>query len=402
MKNKKEFNFYPENLNEIIGQEHLKFLLKKIIELKDNTSFIFYGESGIGKTSTAKVVATNMNMKFDTFNASIENKESLISKINDNEILIIDEIHRLNKDKQDILLSFLENKKIIIYATTTENPYFKINPAIRSRMQILKFEKPNLSEIKSSLFKLVEKNFKNKIEENVLDKIIHFSNFDIRNILSNLKLLMKISENKKISNELIEKIIPNINFYSDKNADAHYNNLSAFHKSLRGSDVDASLYYGMLIIKTGDFEGLYRRILCVAYEDVGLANSIIALKAKSAIDVAERIGMPEAILPLGNIIIELALSPKSNSTYSATKRVLDLIESGKIYDIPNHLKDDHYKNASKFNHGVNYKYPHDYEDNYIKQQYLPNELTDAKFFEFSNNKNEMKIKEYWDKIKTKN
>ncbi|MGZ9453476.1 replication-associated recombination protein A [Mycoplasma sp. AC157] len=388
--------FKPETLDEIIGQEHIKFLLNRVIELKNRTSFIFYGESGIGKTSVANVLALNLNLKYTTFNATIENKDSLLEKIKNNDILIIDEIHRLNKDKQDLLLSYLEKDEIIIYATTTENPYFKINPAIRSRMQILKFNKPSLEEI-INFFHL-----KNLIlPKEIIEKIIFLSNFDIRTIFRNLDFVLTLSKNDLLSEEIVEKLLPNVNFYSDKNADSHYNNLSAFHKSLRGSDPDAALYYGMLIIKSGDFDGLYRRMLCVAYEDIGLAHPNISLKVMAAINSAERLGMPEARLPLSTIIIELALSPKSNSTYQAMQKVSKLIDNGKIYEIPDHLKDSHYKSAKKFNHGVNYLYPHDFLNNYVDQQYLPSEIKNNKFFEFGNNKNEQKLKEYLNKIKEK-
>lgn len=391
--NAKIFEKDIENFDDIIGQNHLKFLFNKIIEIKNIGSFIFYGESGIGKTSVANLLARKMAFKFDTFNASIGQKEELISKLKENKVLIIDEIHRLNKDKQDILLTFLENQEIIIFATTTENPYFKINPAIRSRMQILQFLKPTKEDI-LSYFESLFKKENIEIDKNIVEKIIYFSNFDIRKIKLNFSLLMKISNDKNIDQDLIKKVIPNINFYSDKNSDAHYNNLSAFHKSLRGSDVDASLYYGYLIIKSGDFDGLYRRITAVAYEDIGLANSIISLKVEAAIQAAERLGMPEAKLPLSQIIVELALSPKSNSTYLAFNEVKKIIDDGYIFDMPNHLKDAHYKNAKNLNHGINYKYPHNFKNNFVNQQYLPNELKDKVFFHFGNNKNEEKIKSY--------
>ncbi|VEU59105.1 replication-associated recombination protein A [Mesomycoplasma neurolyticum] len=395
--------FVPEKLDDIVGQSHIKFLLKKIIDHKNNTSFIFYGESGIGKTSSAIVLAKELGKKFVIFNSVLDNKEKLINYINNYDIIIIDEIHRLNKDKQDILLSFLEEKNKTFYATTTENPFFKVNPAIRSRLQILQFEKISEEDITNALQKIIKNKKINLIfDKETLEKFVRISSGDLRNVFNNLELLINLKFKGKITIEILEKIFPHKNFYYDYKKDASYDNLSAFHKSVRGSDVDASLYYGLLLVVGGNLDGLFRRMLAIAYEDIGLANSLIGLKVDTAIKAAERLGMPEAILPIGNIIIELALSPKSNSSYLATQKALNTINENKVYQVPKHLKDNHYASAAKLKNGIGYLYPHDFANSYVEQQYMPKELIEEKFFHFKNNANERKIKEYWKQIKEKN
>ncbi|WP_033161380.1 replication-associated recombination protein A [[Mycoplasma] collis] len=400
MNNLKNNLFLPEKLDDIVGQEHLKFLFKKVVENKNNSSFIFYGESGIGKTSSAIVLAKELNKKFIIFNSVLDNKELLIKYINEYDVIIVDEIHRLNRDKQDILLSFLEQKEKIFYATTTENPYFKINPSIRSRMQILKFEKISENDIFNVIQKLIKnKKLDLKFTDSTLDSFIKISNGDLRNVFNNLQLLINLKIKDLTNLEVIKKIFPTNNFYYDNKKDLTYDNLSAFHKSVRGSDVDASLYYGLLLVKGGNLDAFFRRILAIIYEDIALANSFLAIKVDAAIRAIERLGMPEALLPIGNIIIELALSPKSNSSYKATKKVSAFLDDNKIYKIPNHLKDNHYKSAYKLGNGIGYKYPHDYPNSYVKQTYLPKEINNLNFFEFGDSKNEQKILEYWNKIK---
>ncbi|AAT28003.1 ATPase [Mycoplasma mobile 163K] len=363
------------------------------------SSFIFYGESGIGKTTAATVIAKEKQESYDVFNPTIHSKKELLEKLAINKILIIDELHRLNKDKQEILLSYLEDDKIILYATTTENPYFKIIPSLRSRLKILRFNKLSETEIFQGLKNIIEKyKLKIKINDDLLLSIVKFSAGDFRNAINNLDLIETIYPNTNVDFESIKKIFPSMNFYTDKDADKHYDTLSAFHKSLRGSDPDAALYYGMLLAKAGDIDALLRRLIMVAYEDIALANPNASIKVDAAINAIERVGFPEANTILAKIIIEIALSPKSNSTYVSMNKILDKINNGNIYDIPDHLKDTHYKNSAKFNR-PKYLYPHDFENNYVNQNYLPIELEKNHFFEFANNQNEQKIKSYWEKIK---
>ncbi|WP_027334908.1 AAA family ATPase [Mycoplasmopsis felifaucium] len=388
----------PKTLNDIIGQTNTINLLKNVAKNKILSSFIFFGEAGTGKTSTANALANDLGLKHDTFNASVGTKNELIKLLQENEVVIIDEIHRLNVDKQDILLSYLEYDKVIIYATTTENPYFRVNPALRSRMQILQFNKLTEEELYSGIQKNLKKYFPKLILNiDTLKQFVKISNGDYRSCLNNLQMLALVKEEGEISLEDIKKILPNMTFYSDFNSSAHYNNLSAFHKSLRGSDVDAALYYGALILKTGDFQGLFRRLLCCSYEDVGLADPTLPQKVHTAFKDVEQLGFPEANLPIYYAIIMVALARKSNSVYKAITKTEDFLNNGNVYEVPKHLRDSHYKSASKLGYGIDYKYPHDFAKAVVKQIYLPNKIKNERFFELSDN-DVLKISTYYEEI----
>ncbi|WP_025755284.1 replication-associated recombination protein A [Mycoplasmopsis cricetuli] len=391
----------PQTLDDIVGQEHIKILLKEVVKKQITTSFLLFGESGTGKSSIAIALANDLKLSYGFFNAATDLKKQLLDILNSKQIIIIDEIHRLNKDKQDILLPYLEYDKIILYATTTENPYFKVNPALRSRMQILQINKLTETEIIFGLEKNIQKYFPDlKITKKLLEKLAQMSAGDYRTALNNLQMLSLLkSADKQVNEQDLKIIIPNIKFYSDRNGSSHYNNLSALHKSIRGSDVNATLYYGHLIIQSGDFDGLFRRMLAATYEDVGLASPTLALKVKTAIEAYERLGSPEGLLPLTYALIELALSPKSNSVYKALNNSLNIIQNGKIYNIPKHLKDAHYASAVKLGDGIGYLYPHDFKDNWVNQDYLPKEILNHKFFEFGSSDYEQKLSSYWHNIK---
>ncbi|WP_369085963.1 replication-associated recombination protein A [Metamycoplasma spumans] len=390
----------PNNLDDFVCDKNKKFLFKSIIDNHDFRSFIFYGKPGTGKTTISYILAYALNATFDYFNAAIDKKEDLMVKLKNNDILIIDEIHRLNKDKQDILLPYLENDMITIYATTTENPYFKINPALRSRCSIIEINKPSNHDLEIVLSKIVKKdNIENKISQEIIEYLAIQANGDFRNAINNLELVMLLYKNKDLTLEEIKTVIPSLQFASDEKNDNHYDYLSAFHKSLRGSDCDAALYWATIIIKSGDFDGLFRRMICATYEDVGIANPNLAQQVMLAIEAYERLGLPEGYLPISNAIINICLSPKSNSAYLAISKARTLIEQGKIYDVPIHLKDAHYASASKLGHGIDYKYPHDYLNHYVKQNYLPEQLLNEKIYTSQNIGYEAKLKEYWEKIK---
>ncbi|UUD35147.1 replication-associated recombination protein A [Mycoplasmopsis caviae] len=385
----------PKKLDDIVGQKNVVTLLKEIVKNNATTSFIFFGESGTGKSSAAFALANDLKLRNGYFNATINNKNDLIKIIESNDIIIIDEIHRLNKDKQDILLSYLEFDKIIVYATTTENPYFRINPALRSRMQILQFTKLSEEDIMIGLKKIINTYYpKFKIKDNILKILIKNSAGDYRSCINNLQILTLLNKDKEVNEEDLKTLIPNINFYSDRESSAHYNNLSAFHKSLRGSDVDAALYYGALILKTGDYLGLFRRLTAATYEDVGLADPNLPMRVEAAFSAVERLGFPEAYLPLYYIIISVAIAPKSNSVYKAISKVEPFIDQGNIYEIPKHLKDAHYKSAQKLGDGLGYKYPHDFPNHWVKQDYMPKNIADKKFFTPSSNDSPNLLKYY--------
>ena len=394
----------PKTLDNFICTKAHKIIFSNIIESKDFSSFIFFGSPGTGKSTIAYILASSLTDKYSYFNAATDKKEDLVSKIKNSKIIIIDEIHRLNKDKQDILLPYLENKEITVYATTTENPYFKINPALRSRMLIVELKKPSHDEILEALKNTLSSSaaeLEKYITNDILEHIAMQSGLDYRCALNNLELVCTLfSRNKNLKLDDIKSFLPSIQFAADKNGEEHYNYLSAFHKSLRGSDPDASLYYGFLIVKSGDFDGLFRRMLCATYEDVGLANVHLSAAINSAISAFERLGMPEGYLPIAYAILQIALSPKSNSAYLAALQVQRDLENGLIYDTPALLKDSHYKSAKKLGRGNEYKYPHDYPNHYIKQKYLPNELNDNnRYYNYQLQGYEAKINEYWKIIK---
>lgn len=392
----------PQKVDDIIGQHHLKKLFQKVVSLGLKTSFLFYGPPGTGKTSSAIVLANELGLEYGYFNSTIDSKQKMVDILEKKDLIIIDEIHRLNKDKQDILLSYIEFDKIVVYSTTTENPYFRVNPALRSRMQILQFYKLKQEEIFNKLKQIIKEHFpKINISDLLLREFCNFCGGDFRAALNNLQLLSLIDE-QNITKEHLKAIVPNIQFHSDRNGDFHYDFLSALHKSIRGSDIDATLYYGTLIVKSGDFDGLFRRMLASAYEDVGLANPLVAIKVKNAIEVFERLGLPEGMLAISNALVELAIAPKSNSVYLAMKKASDLIDQGNVFEIPKHLKDSHYNSAKKLGNGINYQYPHDFDNHWVSQQYLPDEIQDIRFFDFQANDNEIKYQKYWSKIKNKN
>ncbi|KIM14133.1 replication-associated recombination protein A [Mycoplasma capricolum] len=404
------FLLRPKSTKDIIGQtEILKSngLINKMILNNYCTSLIFFGPSGVGKTSFAISLANDLKIDCEIFNASYDKKEKLINIIQnalkkERFILIIDEIHRLNKDKQDILLEYMEKGNIFVFSTTTENPFFVVNPALRSRSLLIELKPVNKDELISYAKKVINQyQLKIKISDEALDFLVQLSVGDVRTFLNYLELIDKLYSNEFIDIEKIKTIITVSKNPTAQDSDDFHDLKSALQKSIRGSDVDAALYYFSRLIELGDYESLMRRMIIISYEDIGLANPTIPSRVVQACSAFRQIGFPEGIIPLGLAIVEMSLSLKSNSAYLATNSALDFVKKGNIYSVPKHLKDNHYKSAIKLGIGIGYKYPHDYENDWVEQQYLPDEIKNKKFYNHKNNQYESKVYQLYTRMKTK-
>ena len=389
----------PKSLDEIVGQRHLIGENKVITNLVNNKkifSMILYGPPGIGKTSIAISIVNELDVKYRMLNAVINNKKDFDIVIEEAKmykglVLIMDEIHRLNKDKQDLLLPYLESGLVTLIGMTTANPYHAINPAIRSRCQIFELKPLEDYDIRLAISKVIESNLLKDIiiDKDASDYIINISNNDLRFVYNLVEVLYYASGDGHITLELAKGIRTNSSVYIDKNGDGYYDTISAFQKSIRGSDVNASIYYLAVLLEAGDLDIICRRLSVIVYEDIGLANPSMGPKVDAAINCALRLGMPEARIVLAEIVIELALCPKSNSAEIAIDKALNDIRTKKTGKVPKHI----------VNHNPNYKYPHDYPHDYVKQQYLPDELKNVVYYTPKNNKNEQILKSVIDKLK---
>ncbi len=392
----------PKSLTDVVGQKHLignNKILTNMVKNKKLFSMILYGNPGTGKTSIANAIVNDINCNYRFLNATLNNKKDFDvvveeAKMLDGLVLIMDEIHRLNKDKQDLLLPCLESGLITLIGLTTSNPYHKINPAIRSRCQIFKLEPLTKDDILAGLKKaLLNDEIKNiKIDESTLKYIADISGGDLRFALNLLEVSYYTHKNHKVDIKDIQSINNKPNFFHDKNEDGHYDVLSGLQKSIRGSDVDAALHYLARLLKAEDLDSIYRRLSVICYEDIGLANPSLGPKLNAAINLSELVGLPEARIILSNIVIEMSLSPKSNSAILAIDKALNDLNQD-IGDMPSYLKSP-YKD---------YKYPHNYKNSYIKQQYLPNNIKNNKYYfpkESSSYEKSLKsVKEKLDKLK---
>lgn len=393
----------PKNIDEVIGQKHLlgnKMPLYNLIQNKYLFSMILYGKPGIGKTTIALAIAESLKIKYRVLNAVINSKKDFDivieeAKLYNGMIVIIDEIHRMNKDKQDLLLPYLESGIITLIGLTTSNPYHRINPAIRSRCQIFELKELEKEDIIYALNKAIKSNILNdiKIDDNAINMIADLSNGDLRYAYNLLEFAYFASSDKNITIDHLQNINAKSNVSIDKNEDGHYDVISAFQKSIRGSDVNASLHYLARLIEAGDLDIIYRRMTVIAYEDIGLANPSIGPKVDAVINACERLGLPEARIPLGDMVIEMALSPKSNSGHIALDKAINDVRLGNIGPVPINIKQN----------PVGYKYPHDYPNSWVKQQYLPDNIKNKKYYNPKlTSKYEQSLKNVYDKIEKNN
>ena len=397
------YRMRPKNLDEVVGQEHLvgnKKIIRRMVEAKLLSSMILYGPPGIGKTSIASAIAGSTKYAFRKLNAATDTKKDLQivaeeGKMSGTVILLLDEIHRLDKTKQDFLLPLLESGNIILIGATTENPYISISPAIRSRCQIFELHRLKEMDISHAIDRALKDSetglgkYNVELTKDARNLLIEKGNGDLRATLNALELAVLSTKEEKQENADNKLVIDkaemqdSIQFKSqnyDANGDGHYDLLSAFQKSIRGSDTDAALYYLGNLCESGDLVAICRRLLVIAYEDVGLANPPACSRAVNAVQAAQMVGLPEARIILSNAVIELCLSPKSNSAITAIDSAISDIQNKQNDPIPDSLKDAHYKGAATLNHGVSYLYPHDFQGDWIAQQYLPNNLKNVSYF----------------------
>ncbi len=380
----------PKKLKDIIGQESLTGkdgILTNLIKNKRLFSMILWGKPGTGKTSIALALVEELGLSYRMLNATINNKSDFDivieeAKMNGEMILIMDEIHRLNKDKQDLLLPYVESGLITLIGLTTSNPYYSINPAIRSRVQIFELKDLSTEDIMKGLKRSSKSLEGISINNDSLKYIASISNGDFRSAMNTLEMAYYISKDKKITLDLLKKIDDKPVLYTDKNGNGHYELLSAFQKSIRGSDVDAAIYYLALLLEIGDLDSLFRRMTVIAYEDIGLANPGIGPKVHAAVEAVKMLGIDEGRIPLSVVVSEMALSPKSNSAYMAIDLALSDIRKGNIGDIPEVIK----------GHSLKYRYPHDYPPNYwVDETYLPDNLKNRKYYTPKNNSYEKNL-----------
>ena len=413
----------PTTLDEVVGQQHIvgkDKLLYRAIKADKLSSIIFYGPPGTGKTTLAKVIAHTTSAEFMQINATSAGKkdmEEVVEQAKANQgmyqkktILFIDEIHRFNKGPQDYLLPFVEDGTIILIGATTENPYFEVNGALLSRSVIFELKKLSADDIKTLIKRALTDKEKGmgaydaQIDDDALDFLADVSNGDARAALTAIELGVLTTDRAEdgiihitidVASECIQKRV--ISY--DKKGDNHYDTISAFIKSMRGSDPDAAVYYLARMLYAGeDVKFIARRIMILASEDIGNADPMAMVVASSAAAAVERVGMPEAQIILSQAVTYMACAPKSNAAYNAISEAMRVVKETKTPPVPAHLQDAHYGAAEKLGHGVGYKYAHDYPNHYVKQQYLPDGLTDQVFYRPSDIGYEAKIQEYFKKI----
>lgn len=370
----------PKMVSEVVGQKHLlgeNKIISNLVKNKKLFSMILYGKPGIGKTTIATAIVSELDLRYRMLNAVINNKKDFDivieeAKMHQGIVVLMDEIHRMNKDKQDLLLPYLENGLITLIGMTTSNPYHKINPAIRSRCQIFELKELELEDIIEGIKRVTKsEHLPNiKIDKKTIEYIAGLSSGDMRNAYNLLEVAYYSTSDYKISIDVVKAINSKPVFFHDKNEDGHYDVLSAFQKSIRGSDVNAALHYLARLIEAEDLDSIYRRMSVIAYEDIGMANPGMGPKVAAVIDVCEMLGLPEARIPLSVMVIDLALSPKSNSAILAIDSALEDIRTGGTGNVPKHIKTT----------SPEYKYPHNYPHAIVRQQYLPDKIKNKKYY----------------------
>ena len=399
----------PEKIEDMVGQTHLfkkDSLFLKSINKNIIPNMIFYGPPGVGKTTVANIIAKNTEMSLHKLNGTTATLDDIKKVIDDSKsvfaskgiLLYLDEIQYFNKKQQQSLLEYVEKGLITLIASTTENPYFYIYPALLSRCSVFEFKSISSDEIKKGLKRIIKLK-EMKVDEEALSLLSISCNGDMRKAINNLEFIYNSVGNKKITAQMVNEIVDKAHIAYDRSEDKHFDHLSALMKSLRGSDPDAAIFYLAKMLEAGDIVSVCRRLLCSVNEDVGLAYPNLIPIVKSCVDTALQLGLPEAKLPLSNAVILIATAPKSNSAYLAYSKALEDIHSGKGISIPRTLQNTHYDGDDAKEKGQNYKYPHDYKNHYVKQQYLPDDLKDSHYYIYGGNKIEQANKEYWDKIK---
>lgn len=409
----------PKKLDDVCGQSHLLGNgkpLRKIIESGHIPNMIFYGPSGIGKTTVARIIAENTNMTMHKLNgtsASISDIKEIVAETEtfggmNGILLYLDEIQYLNKKQQQSLLEYIENGSITLIASTTENPYFYVYNAIISRCTVFEFKPLTADEVLPAVkraFQLMAQEYKMRLrlETGVAEHIAHGCGGDVRKSLNTVELCILSAQNEDnvltISLENAKALTQRSNMKYDRDGDQHYDILSALQKSIRGSDENAALHYAARLIEAGDIISLSRRLLVIASEDIGLAYPQAIAITKACIDSAMQLGLPEARIPLAEAVILLATAPKSNSAYMAIDMALSDIRSGLALDFPRCLQNKHFDGDDVKEKGQNYKYPHDYPHHWVEQQYMPDSLKGKVYYEYGDNKTEQAAKNYWSKIK---
>ncbi len=411
----------PTSFDEVVGQTHLvgpHGILRRIIASSSLPNMIFYGPSGTGKTTIARIIAKMTERKFYILNAtsaSTSDIKDIIASLGDLEhsngvLLYLDEIQYFSKKQQQSLLEFIENGQIVLIASTTENPYFYIYNAILSRSTIFEFKAVSEEEILQALKRAVKvycenTNVQVEIDKGVLEQIARAARGDVRRAINSVELLFLSSNNVHncyhFTLDDVSVVLDNGAIRYDRDGDIHYDLLSAFQKSIRGSDPDAAIHYLARLLSSNDIISPARRLLVIASEDIGLSNPQAISIVKACVDSAFQLGMPEARIPLAEAVLFLATAPKSNSAICAIDSALEDIKQGNYGDIPSNLQDTHYQGAEKLGHGIGYIYPHGHPHNYVEQQYLPDKLKNVKYYTYGDNKIEQLAKKYWDEIKKK-